>query len=318
LRGLRLAKFTVVNLLISNIDVGARRREKPGSLASLKSSLERVGQIHPITVRPNGRGTDLVQGMRRIRAAEALGWKKIWARVGKFTDEQLREIELDENQARLDFTRVQASAARLRRVKADAELAMSDKNVTHKKRGQKAGPAEILSGGDKKKHDALKQQMSRDKRHVAAAEKYPVLQRAEWKRGQAIDAAELLERMDPTIRGSFVTMISEPGVPPKIAMSILDNVASKPKSEQKQLAKLYDSGKPDSISLAKSRAAHVPPSPPLDLSLWTGVRIRCEKALKLTRPKYKRDATKAVAAVVQLTKMMESDFKEFQKKEKAR
>ena len=111
------------------------------------------------------------------------------ARVGKFTDEQLREIELDENMIRLDLTPVEASAARLRQVEGEAERVMCDKNVTHQKSGQKPGPAEILSGGDKKKRSALRQQMSRDKRHVAAAEEYPVFQRAAWRRGQAIDAA---------------------------------------------------------------------------------------------------------------------------------
>ena len=58
----------------------------------------------PITVRLNGEGFESVAGKRRLRAAEALGWKKIRARIGKFSDDELREIELDENTVRLDPT----------------------------------------------------------------------------------------------------------------------------------------------------------------------------------------------------------------------
>ena len=81
----------------------------------------------------------------------------------------------------------EAGKARLRQVEGDAERAMTHKNVSHKKRGQKPGPAEILSGGDKKKRDAIQQQMGRDKRHVAAAEEYPVFQgRSESGRTQGV------------------------------------------------------------------------------------------------------------------------------------
>ena len=144
---------------------------------------------------------------------------------------------------------------------------------------------------------------------------HPIFRGRGWKRWEVIAAMEALDKIDSTIRKSFDAMITEPGVPPKIAISILDNVASKPKREQKQIAKLYDSGEPDSMALAKSRAAGVPLSPPVDLSLWTSVLIRSERALKQTRPKYKRDAMTAITAVVNLTNIMRADFKEFQKKE---
>ena len=56
-------------------------------------SLDRA-QLHPITVRAQKDGYELVAGGRRLAAAKALGWKKVWARVGVFSDDELRAIEL--------------------------------------------------------------------------------------------------------------------------------------------------------------------------------------------------------------------------------
>lgn len=99
------------NILISRIWVGIRRREKVGSIVSLMSSFERVGQLEMIVVRPDwdGDGFELVAGWRRLRAAEALGWTRIQAIVANITDKQLRDIELDETMIRLDLTELEAS-----------------------------------------------------------------------------------------------------------------------------------------------------------------------------------------------------------------
>ena len=113
----------------THIHVGHRRREKLGPIGGLKASLERVGQIHPITVRMNGSGYELVAGERRLKAFKSLGWKRIRARVGSFTDEELRDIEFDENAVRLDLIPFEVSKARLRQIEA-AEREIEEERIS--------------------------------------------------------------------------------------------------------------------------------------------------------------------------------------------
>jgi hypothetical protein len=96
------------------------------------------------------------------------------ARIGTFDDEMLRDIELDENTCRLDLTPSEAAAERLRSLERDAAAAIGNAVVTDRKRGPKPGTAAILSGGDKDRRNALKVEMSRNRKHVAAAEAHPV------------------------------------------------------------------------------------------------------------------------------------------------
>jgi ParB family chromosome partitioning protein len=59
-----------------------RRHIDPAQLNDLAQSLQNVGQLHRIGVRPVGRGAcDLIDGERRLRAAMLLGWKSIEAKV---------------------------------------------------------------------------------------------------------------------------------------------------------------------------------------------------------------------------------------------
>lgn len=79
-----------------------------------------------------------------------------------------------------------ASKARLRALeKAAADVAKAmetcDKDVTGK-RGPKPGPSQVLSGGDAKKRSALRQEISRNRRHVETAEKFPVSDGDDWSR----------------------------------------------------------------------------------------------------------------------------------------
>lgn len=243
-----------MNLLVSKIHIGARRREKVGSLASLKVSLERVGQIHPITVRPNGDGFDLVAGQRRLRAAEAIGWKKIRARVGKFTDEQLREIELDENQIRLDLGEFEAGKARLRQIEPISKVVQIA--PVSGGRGKKGGDREIA-----RRTGFTREEIRRTKRHVAAAEEYPVFQGSDWKRSQVLAADEALESMPKRDRALAIEMVAERGVPPETAVTMIETLAEKPAAERKAINALYRSGDPKKHSLAMTRAAKLPPMP---------------------------------------------------------
>ncbi len=68
------------------------------SLADLKQSISSNGLITPVTVRPFGKGFQLIAGERRLRAVQELGYDSIPAYVLEVTDDtRLLELALIEN-----------------------------------------------------------------------------------------------------------------------------------------------------------------------------------------------------------------------------
>ncbi|HEX9642075.1 MAG TPA: ParB/RepB/Spo0J family partition protein [Candidatus Krumholzibacteria bacterium] len=262
--------FIVESIAISKVHVGERRRESVGSLAGMKSSLERVGQIHPITVRMNGSGFELVAGQRRLKAAESLGWTRIRARVGNFDDDTLRAIELEENTVRLDLTPFEAGAERMKQIAAE-EAEIEAEEVLAQDAPKPSGRPR---GGDRevaRRTGFSRDEIRRTRKHVAQAKAVPAFQGADWSRSQVDEAAQILDSLPAKTRDLAVDMISEPGTPAKDAVQIVKTL--KEPDLRPEIQKLYRSDDPEERSLAKTRAARKPPMPPKRLA-WIREAIR--------------------------------------------
>lgn len=75
------------------------------SCEELARSIEEIGLINPITVRPmDGGGWQIVAGHRRFNAVLSLGWSAIDVVIVAVTDEQAMKINLQENLGRRDLT----------------------------------------------------------------------------------------------------------------------------------------------------------------------------------------------------------------------
>ena len=89
----------------------------------LRSSMEQVGLIQPIRVRPAGvivrglgeQGFQIVAGHHRVAAARALGWTEIDAIVDTAEHLQAELMEIDENLCRAELTASQRAQAIKRR-----------------------------------------------------------------------------------------------------------------------------------------------------------------------------------------------------------
>ena len=93
----------VEQIAIHRVEVGIRRRKELGDLESLKASIQAHGLFHPIMLRSED--SRLICGQRRLESCRALGWKTIPAqRVDGVSDDELRGIELAENQERATST----------------------------------------------------------------------------------------------------------------------------------------------------------------------------------------------------------------------
>jgi N6-adenosine-specific RNA methylase IME4 len=90
---------------IDEITVGPRFRRELGDVAGLAVSIEQLGLLQPIVIKPDG---TLIAGERRLRAVELLGWTEIPVNVVDL-DAVVRG-EFAENTVRKDFTLSEAVA----------------------------------------------------------------------------------------------------------------------------------------------------------------------------------------------------------------
>jgi ParB family chromosome partitioning protein len=74
-----------------------RRVFDEDALSGLAASLQTVGLLQPVGVRPAEAGYELIAGERRLRAAERLGWTDIGAVVRDVDDRTLLTLALVEN-----------------------------------------------------------------------------------------------------------------------------------------------------------------------------------------------------------------------------
>jgi ParB/RepB/Spo0J family partition protein len=167
-------------VLISSILVRQRHRRDLGDLSGLAASMDQLGLLQPIVVRPDGR---LIAGERRLRAARLLGWTKIPVNVvdlGKVV-----RGEFAENTHRKDFTLSEAVA--IKRALEPIERAQAKERMLAGKPSGKFPKGRAL--------DKVAKVVGKDRKTLARAE-------------AIVDAAEsepekfhhLLEQMDRTNR----------------------------------------------------------------------------------------------------------------------
>jgi len=96
-----------MTLFIGDITIGDRFRKDMGDLDDLASSMRELGLLQPVLVNSKN---ELVAGLRRLRAAEQLGWREITVcRIESIDDMTCAAMaELDENRCRKNFSPTEA------------------------------------------------------------------------------------------------------------------------------------------------------------------------------------------------------------------
>jgi HD-GYP domain-containing protein (c-di-GMP phosphodiesterase class II) len=96
-------KGRLVHIPVARLHVPAppaRGEASPEEIARLAASIRSHGLLHPILVRPAGRGYEIVCGLRRFLACRALGMGEVPAVVRRLDDREAAEIFLAENARR--------------------------------------------------------------------------------------------------------------------------------------------------------------------------------------------------------------------------
>lgn len=98
--------FQNIRLDLIEADEVRARFLNPARVMRLAGNIEDVGLLNPITVRPSGDGKRvlLVCGGHRLAACRELTWETIPAFVRELTDEEARQVEVQENLVREDLT----------------------------------------------------------------------------------------------------------------------------------------------------------------------------------------------------------------------
>jgi N6-adenosine-specific RNA methylase IME4/ParB-like chromosome segregation protein Spo0J len=186
---------SVTTRSITEINIGKRHRVDYGDVDALARSIDSVGLLHPVVIRPDGR---LIAGARRIKAFKQLGREKIPVTVVDLDKIVLGEHA--ENTERKDFTITEAVAI-LRELRPIEEKAAKERQAEGRREGgKKAGRGRKASG------QVAHKQKSRaaDKAAKATGRKRRTLEKAE----KVIEAAE----REPERYGDLVKLLEEDDV----------------------------------------------------------------------------------------------------------
>jgi ParB family chromosome partitioning protein len=87
---------------LKDIKIPPRVRNRKIDVDDLVESMSEFGQLQPILINQD---YELIAGYRRYKAAKKLGWQTIDVKIIDVKDKKKRVlIELEENQARMNFT----------------------------------------------------------------------------------------------------------------------------------------------------------------------------------------------------------------------
>jgi len=111
--------------------VQPRRVFEPERLKELATSIQAMGIIQPIVVRPSGDRYQLVAGERRWRAAKLAGLETIPVVIREIPDDRLLEITLVENIQREDLNPIETALA--------FERLAQELNLSHEQIGDRTG-----------------------------------------------------------------------------------------------------------------------------------------------------------------------------------
>jgi ParB-like chromosome segregation protein Spo0J len=219
----------VEKILIADIKVANRRREDFGDVEGLAASINRFGLLHPITVDGDN---NLVAGERRLRACrDVLKLDEIDARLySELTEDERREIELEENVRRKDLTPLEISKNLVALAETAAKVVENEfpLSVSEKSEGKRGRPQKKVSKDKVAERIGVNRQtITNASQHVAAVERYPELAMVAPTQKDAITVAKNLDALKDSDRSearsrlmkhdqnTLAALAEKPPIPPR-------------------------------------------------------------------------------------------------------
>lgn len=149
---------------IASVQLSTRIRKDPGDLTELADDLRKHGLINPITVMDCQNGTyQLIAGLRRLEAAKLIQMSELRATLlSPMQAEELLEIEIAENEQRLNFT----TAERLEyaeKIKAIEQAKARERQLAPLRKGSESANSPVVricaQRGNGKSREAIAQRV---------------------------------------------------------------------------------------------------------------------------------------------------------------
>jgi ParB-like chromosome segregation protein Spo0J len=248
------AGIMVFVIEIDQIVTGERRREDMGDLAGLARSIEKYGLLHAVVLDGENR---LVAGGRRLAACrDILRRKEIEARsLGDLSEEERREIELEENLQRKDMTPHERRKQMIREARKIAPV-ISSKIEEKDPRGRRSH-TEVPKKEIAQALGVSVGTLVHTEQAVETAELYPFMQNPQWKQSQILEAREHLAAMPGEHAEMAVDMI-DGRLGPTAGLTILSGLRHMPERRRANVLKGYRNGDQHARKQALSEAVQNP------------------------------------------------------------
>jgi hypothetical protein len=102
-----------------------------------------------------------------------------------------------------------------------------------------------------------------------------------WAQSRAIEAREIIASLPASDRQRAVDLVEQPGIPDRLGLKMLKNVAEADAEERERLLTLHDSDDPRDQALAKTEAVGQPPNGDPRCTILDEARVVTRRALKL-------------------------------------
>jgi ParB-like chromosome segregation protein Spo0J len=257
----------IVKIPLDRIDVGERRRRDFGDIAALAKGIKRVGLLQPILVDRKGNGRfRLIFGERRLRAHRMLKLPTIRAMLREqLTEDEYRDIELEENQNRKALLAGERSFVFAKRVverAKKAEQVLGDCPKTPRPKGGRptkgVAPKEEIANAI----GVSRRSLQEAEQHLETAEEFPWMQGNTWKQSDVLRVRERLEEAPPEARPQIAAVLNTATIlDPVLTVTLVENLTAKTPAERLEIYNLSQSTDPRERSLALTKAAELPPMP---------------------------------------------------------
>jgi ParB/RepB/Spo0J family partition protein len=98
-KNLEETNVTTIKLESILASLSVLRLMRPAQVKEMEESLQRLGQLQPIIVRPENEQYQLIDGFKRYYSSEALGWSQLQAKIIEVTEAQGKAMILNYNKA---------------------------------------------------------------------------------------------------------------------------------------------------------------------------------------------------------------------------
>jgi len=183
------------------------------------------------------------------------------------TEEELRDIELEEDTNRKDLTHAERTTTlrSSQKLLEDAKKAADIISTKSVEKTERRGRNSTHAVAKKEIAEALgvaTMTLVEAEQHIETVERFPWMKGSEWRRSHVLAVGEAMEKLPESERDQAVNVLAcAKLMDPALAQELIEKISKKPKTERTEIYGLSQSENPRDRSLALTKAKELPPMP---------------------------------------------------------